>query len=733
MEPSVWRKMGLKDAEYSKIKELLGREPNYVELGIFSVMWSEHCSYKTSKPVLKKFPTEGEQVIQGPGENAGVIDIGEKQAVVFKIESHNHPSAIEPFQGAATGVGGIVRDIFTMGARPIALLNSLRFGDLDNDKTKQLFSGVVSGIAWYGKNLGVPTVGGEVFFDKSYEGNPLVNAMCVGLVDKDKLAMGVASGVGNPVMVVGAGTGREGIHGATFASTDLLEDGEESKSSASQVGDPVMGKKLLEACLEIIDEDLVVGMQDMGAAGLTSSSSEMASRAGTGLEIDTSLVPTKEEGMNTYEIMLSESQERMLLVPKKGSEARIQEIFDKWGLNAVKVGTVIEEPVLRIKHGEQIEAEIPVAALVDESPVYHYPVITPEENDELKLNLDEIPLPTDYNETFKKLLASPTIASKKWVYEQYDYTGINTVVYPGSDAAVMRIEGTNKGIAISTDCNSRYCYLEPYQGGMIAVAEAARNVACSGARPLAITNCLNFGNPEKEEVFWQFNKCIEGMAEACSYFNTPVTGGNVSLYNESPEGAVNPTPVVGMIGVLDNVEDRLTQDFKKSGSKVVLLGETKGQLGGSEYLYSLHGKTAGSPPEIDLEREKNLQQLLVEAAQRKLLLSAHDCSEGGVAVALAESAISGDLGINIELPKFDGRLDELLFGEDQSRVVASLEDEKLEELSELCRKYLIPHAVLGEVNGERFIVSVEGKGEIINLPLQEISKIWSEEIPCRMK
>jgi phosphoribosylformylglycinamidine synthase II len=732
MEPYTWQNMGLKDEEYSKIKKLLGREPNFTELGIFAVMWSEHCSYKTSKPVLKKFPTSGKQVIQGPGENAGVIDIGEKQAVVFKIESHNHPSAIEPFHGAATGVGGIVRDIFTMGARPIALLNSLRFGELNNDKTKYLFSKVVSGIAWYGNSLGVPTVGGEVFFDKSYEGNPLVNAMCVGLVDKEKLAKGVATGIGNPVMVVGASTGRDGIHGATFASADLIEDNEENTPTA-QVGDPFMEKLLLEACLEIIDEDLVVGMQDMGAAGLTSSSSEMAARAGTGIEIDVSLVPTREEGMNAYEIMLSESQERMLLVPKRGSEDRIQEIFNKWGLNAVKVGVVIEEPVLRIKDKDKIEAEIPVKALVGESPVYQYPLVKPDESERLKLDLDEIPVPEDFNETLRKLLSSPTIASKKWVYDQYDHGDSNTVVNPGSDAAVIRIKGTEKGIALTTDCNGRYCYLDPYQGGIIAVAEAARNVACAGAVPLAITNCLNFGNPEKPEVYWQLNKCIEGMASACKYLDTPVTGGNVSLYNESSVAAVHPTPVVGMVGLLENIEDRLTQGFKKVGSKVILLGETKGHLGGSEYLYSLHGITAGEPPEIDLKSEKNLQQLVVEAAQKRILLSAHDCSEGGLAVALAESAISGELGIDVTLPEFVGRLDALLFGEDQSRIVVSTEDDKLNELFVLCEKYTIPYTVLGEVTtDDKFIISYAGKGEIINLSLEEISKVWVEAIPCQM-
>ncbi|KUO49977.1 MAG: phosphoribosylformylglycinamidine synthase [Desulfitibacter sp. BRH_c19] len=732
MEPSVWRSMGLRDDEYTRVKELLGRDPNFVEVGIFAVMWSEHCSYKTSKPLLKKFPTKGKQVIEGPGENAGVVDIGDGQAVVFKIESHNHPSAVEPLQGAATGVGGIVRDVFTMGARPVALLNSLRFGDLENNRTKYLFSGVVSGISWYGNCMGIPTVGGEVFFDKSYEGNPLVNAMCVGLIEANKLKKGLAEGIGNPVMVVGARTGRDGIHGATFASAELTEDSEESRPSV-QVGDPFMEKLLLEACLEIIEEDIVVGMQDMGAAGLTSSSSEMASRAGTGLEIDTSLVPVREESMTPYEIMLSESQERMLLVPKKGSEKRVREIFEKWGLNAVKVGTVIEKPVLRIKDGESVAAEIPVTALVEESPVYHYPVKTPDRDERLKLNLDTVPQPEDYNKVFKSLLSSPTIASKKWVYEQYDHgVGNNTVVYPGSDAAVIRVKDTNKGIALSTDCNGRYCYLDPYEGAKIAVAEAARNVVCSGALPLAITNCLNFGNPEKEEVFWQLSRSIDGMAEACEHFNTPVTGGNVSLYNESPQGAVHPTPVVGMIGLLENIETRLSQSFKKEGSKIVLFGETKGELGGSEYLYTNYGLTAGNPPRLDLETEGNLQKVVLEAATQKLLLSAHDCSEGGLAVALAESAITGSLGINVTLPKYAERLDALLFGEDQSRIIASMDTDKIHEVENMCKKYNVPFTILGEVKGDRFIITVEEQGTVIDLTIQEINKTWQEEIPCRM-
>ena len=733
MEPSVWRSMGLRDDEYARIKELMGREPNFVEVGIFSAMWSEHCCYKTSKPLLGKFPTKGKQVVQGPGENAGVADIGDGQAVVFKIESHNHPSAVEPFHGAATGVGGVVRDVFTMGARPIALMNSLRFGDLDNDRAKFLLSGVVKGISWYGNALGTPTVGGEIYFDKSYTGNPLVNAMCVGFIEIDKLKKGVAEGIGNPVMAVGAKTGRDGIHGATFSSAELTEESEESSNPA--VGDPHLEKQLLEACMEIIEEGLIVGMQDMGAAGLTSSSSEMAARAGNGLEIDTSLVPLREgeEDMTPYEIMLSESQERMLVVPKRGSEARIQEIFKKWNLNADIIGVVIEEPVLRVKEGENVVAEIPTRALVDESPVYHYPVIEQDRTEQWKLNMDSIAQPKDYNEALKGLLTSPTIASKAWVYDQYNQGEENsTVIYPGSDAAVVRIKDTNKGIALSTDCNSRYCYLDPYEGGKIAVAEAARNVVCSGALPLAISNCLNFGNPEKEEIFWQLSRCIDGMAEACKHFNTPVTGGNVSLYNESPQSAVNPTPTVGMVGLLENIENRITQGFKKEGSTVVLLGETKGELGGSEYLYKLHGLTAGKPPTLNVETEGNLHKAVLEAAGQKLLLSAHDCSEGGLAVAIAESAISGGIGVDVTLPAFNGRLDALLFGEDQSRIVASLDNDKVSQMEAICKKHNVPFAVIGKVTGDTFAIAVENQGQAINLPLKEISKAWQEEIPCRM-
>ncbi len=734
MEPGVWRSMGLTDEEYSKIVSMLSRKPNYLELGIFAVMWSEHCSYKTSKPILQRFPTTGKQVIQGPGENAGVVDVGEQLAVVFKMESHNHPSAVEPFHGAATGVGGIVRDIFTMGAKPIALLNSLRFGNLSNERTRHLFSEAVSGAGWYGDALGITTVGGEVYFEGCYEDNPLVNVMCVGTVDKDKLAKGVASGIGNSVMVVGAGTGREGIHGATFASAELDEDSKKSKSP-TQVGDPFTGKLLLEACLEIIEKDLVVGMQDMGAAGLTSSSAEMASRAaGTGLEIDTSVVPAKDEGMTPYEIMLSESQERMLLVPKRGSENEVRKVFEKRGLNAVIIGRVIEESILRIMDGKQQVAKIPVKALVDNSPVYHYPIVEPKEAFKPDVDLSVLSEPADCNLVLTQLLALPTIASKQWIYKQFTYNANQDILSPlGAGAAVIRIGDSNTGIAVSTDCNSKYCFLDPFEGGKIAVAEAARNVVCVGAKPIAITNCLNFGNPEKEEVFWQFSQCVEGMSAACKAFDTPVTGGNVSFYNESPGVSVYPTPTIGMVGVLKDVKSRITPSFKKAGTLVALLGANKGELGGSEYLSSIHGITAGPPPSLDLEVERKLHETILGAIQKGLLLSAHDCSEGGLAVALAESAIMGGIGARVELDATDLRTDQVLFGEDQSRIIVSLEKDKLDELLEVVQASGVPFAILGETVDSDLIIKTEQQQEVINLTIDKISKVWQEGISCHMK
>ncbi|MTI80153.1 MAG: phosphoribosylformylglycinamidine synthase subunit PurL [Firmicutes bacterium] len=741
LKPGTWKEMGLTDEEFQKIVDILGREPNFVELGIFSVMWSEHCSYKTSRPVLNLFPTEGEHILQGPGENAGIVDIGDGQAVAFKMESHNHPSAIEPYQGAATGVGGILRDVFTMGARPIAVLNSLRFGSLESARTRYLFGGVVSGISGYGNCIGVPTVGGEVFFAPSYEENPLVNAMCVGLIDHQDIKKGVASGVGNPVMVVGARTGRDGIHGATFASEELSEESAD-KRPAVQVGDPFMEKLLLEACLEVIKSGCVVGIQDMGAAGLTSSSCEMASRAGTGIEMDLALVPRREKGMTPYELMLSESQERMLVVVKEGTEDTVKEIFTKWDLEAVVVGQVTDDGMLRLTEGEQVVAEMPAQALTDEAPVYQRPYSEPEYLSEAReLSLVNVPQPDDNEKVLMDLLAAPNIASKEWVYRQYDHmVGTNTVVRPGSDGSVLRVKGTKKGIALSTDCNARYCYLNPYEGGKIAVAEAARNLVCSGAKPLAITNCLNFGNPEKPGVMWQFRQAVQGMSEACRQLNTPVTGGNVSFYNETRGTAVYPTPTVGMVGLIEDLDKRCTQDFKDAGDIILMVGETKVELGGSEYLSVVHGMEAkGTPPELDLELEQQVQQSVLEAIQKGLVKSAHDCSEGGLAVALAECCISG--GIGAEIYSIESiRGDALLFSESQSRIAITTSENNVAELINYLTAAGVPFTRLGTVGGSNLKISLLDAGcatgrprTVINLPVSEMENRWREAIACLMK
>lgn len=739
LDPQVWREMGLTDSEYDKIVEILGRQPNYVEVGIFAVMWSEHCSYKTSRPALKTLPTEGPAILQGPGENAGIVDIGDGQAVVFKIESHNHPSAIEPYQGAATGVGGILRDIFTMGARPIAVLDSLRFGHLNNPRVRYLFDGVVAGISGYGNCIGVPTVGGEVYFADSYEDNCLVNVMCVGLIDQKDIKKGLAAGIGNPVMVVGAKTGRDGIHGATFASEELSEEAAERRP-AVQVGDPFMEKLLLEACLEVIKTGYVVGIQDMGAAGLTSSSCEMASRAGTGLEMDLALVPRREEGMTPYELMLSESQERMLLVVEKGTEEKVQEIFAKWDLDAVVVGQVTGDGILRLKEGSQVVAEIPAKALTEEAPVYHRPTQVPAYLEEVQnFPLDSLNMPHDYNEVLLKLLASPNIASKEYAYKQYDYmVGLNTVVTPGSDAAVLRVKGTQKGIAMTTDCNGRYCYLNPKTGAAIAVAEAARNLVCSGAKPLAITNCLNFGNPEKPEVMWTIWQCIEGMAEACRALETPVTGGNVSLYNETKGNAVYPTPTIGMVGLVEDLDKVCTQGFQQEGDAVFLLGENLPELGGSEYLKVHFGLEKGTCPTLNLELEKTVQQFVLEEIQSGLIKSAHDCSEGGLAVALAECCISGGIGADITMVRrFRG--DALLFGESQSRIVISVTGDNVVELVKKLVDTGVPYTQLGKVGGDSLILNVVNPGctgcggNLVNLPVKTMEETWRGAIPCLMK
>ena len=691
--PEIIAKHGITPDEYERIKAILGRDPNITELGIFSVMWSEHCSYKNSKPELKKVPRDGDFILVKAGEeNAGIVDVGDGWAIAFKIESHNHPSAVEPFQGAATGMGGIIRDIFTMGSRPIFGFNSLRFGPIEGNSVqaatnRRLFTGVVAGIAHYGNCIGIPTVGGEVYFDESYNGNPLVNALCLGIIRHDQIKRGKAEGVGNPVIYVGSATGKDGLAGAAFASRELTKESQADRP-AVQVGDPFMEKLLLEACLEVMrTEGLVVGIQDMGAAGLTCSTCETASRAGTGNEIDLNLVPQRETGMTPYEIMLSESQERMLLIAHKGREKEVEAIFKKWDLHGVTIGKVTSDGLMRVKVGKQVVAEIPAAKLADDAPIYHREAKQPAwEIENQKFNPLSLPEPKDYEKTLLNLLKSPTIASKNWVYRQYDHmVQDGTVVLPGSDAAVIRINldrpdlgycGTGtKHIAFTTDCNSTYCLLDPYEGGKTAVAEAARNLVCSGARPLAVTDCMNFGNPMKPEVFWQLRQCVEGASEACRALNTPVTGGNVSLYNESPVAAVDPTPTIGMLGLIDNPQHITTQWFKDAGDVVLLLGELGAELGGSEYLKRIHKIKKGAPPKMDLANAKRIHAAVLNFIHQGWVKSAHDCSEGGLAVALAECCISNPangggaamLGAKIASPVSAAAL----FGETQSRIVLS--------------------------------------------------------------
>lgn len=718
----LYKDMGLSDEEFQMVEDILGRIPNYTETGLFSVMWSEHCSYKNSKPVLKKFPVTGEKVLQGPGEGAGIVDIGDNQAVVFKIESHNHPSAIEPFQGAATGVGGIIRDVFSMGARPVALLNSLRFGELSSPKVKYLFKEVVAGIAGYGNCIGIPTVGGEVQFDASYEGNPLVNAMCVGIIDHKDIKKGQAHGVGNPVMYVGAKTGRDGIHGATFASEELNEQSED-KRPAVQVGDPFMEKLLLEACLELVQCDALVGIQDMGAAGLTSSSAEMASKAGMGIEMNLDKVPQRETGMTAYEMMLSESQERMLIVVEKGREQEIIDICSKYDLDAVTIGLVTDDKQLRLIHNGETVAEVPADALAEEAPVYHKPSSEPEYFRLYQEMPNETPGVADFQETLLSLLKQPTIASKEWVYDQYDYmVRTNTVVAPGSDAAVVRIRGTKKALAMTTDCNSRYIYLDPETGGKIAVAEAARNIICSGGEPLAITDCLNFGNPEKPEIFWQLEKAVDGMSEACRKLNTPVISGNVSLYNETNGTAVYPTPVVGMVGLIDDISHVTTQSFKQEGDFIYLLGETADEFGGSELQKLVHGKIFGKAPMLNIEKEADHQRQVLASIKKGLISSAHDVAEGGLAVALAESLIGTGIGARVTL---SGESTSALFSESQSRFLLSVKEENREEFESLSSAVLI-----GKVTSDpQLQIMVEGN-QVISLPVEELKEAWKGAIPC---
>jgi len=730
--PEIIKEHGLKPDEYERIVKILGRTPNLTELGVYSVMWSEHCGYKHSKAVLRKFTTKGDRVLQGPGENAGIMDIGEGWAVAFKVESHNHPSAVEPYQGAATGVGGILRDIFTMGARPIANLNSLRFGPLTNPKVKHLFTGVVKGIADYGNCMGIPTVAGEVVFDETYTDNCLVNAMSVGLVRHEHIIRGKATGVGNAVIYIGATTGRDGIHGATFASTEISQESQE-KRSAVQVADPFMEKLLMEATLELIQSDILVGIQDMGAAGLTCSTCEMASRGGAGIEIDVTKVPQREPGMTPYEILLSESQERMLLVAKPGCEQRVHDILAKWDLHAATIGTVTDTGLMVVKENGKTVVEVPAESLT-EPPIYH-----PEKSEPAILKkhreFDEaiIAQPSDYNEVLLKLLTDPTIASKRWVYQQYDHmVRTNSFIRPGSDAAVIRVKETKKGLAMTIDGNGSYCAVDPYEGGKIAVAEAARNIACSGAVPIGMTDCLNYGSPEKPEVFYMFERSVTGVADASAYLKIPVTGGNVSLYNESPQGAIDPTPIVGMIGLFEDVDLRVTQWFKKDGDLIYLLGNIGDSIGASRYLHLLHGKKTGLCPRLDLKTEKYLYHGLRTMAEWKVLESAHDCSDGGFAVAVAESCFTGATheagfkGAEVVLPG-TGRLDGRLFGEAQSRVIVSCDPRNAFRLEDIARHFQIPIQKIGQVGGDALVI-----GSAVKVPVSRAADLFFTSIEKAM-
>jgi len=751
------KRHGLTGEEFERIKKILGREPNFTELGIFSVMWSEHCSYKNSKRELKKFPTTGPNILVKAGEeNAGVVDIGDGWAIAFKMESHNHPSAIEPFQGAATGVGGIIRDIFTMGARPEFCLNSLHFGPITdkNSKSKiqnpklaenrRLFTGVVSGIAHYGNCVGIPTIGGEIYFDESFEGNPLINVFCLGVLRHEQLARGTAEGAGNPVFYVGAETGRDGLAGAAFASRELTEQSREDRP-AVQVGDPFKEKLLLEACLELLARDAVAGIQDMGAAGLTCSTCETASRAGSGIEIDLAKVPKREPGMTPYEIMLSESQERMLIIAKRGKESLVREVFEKWDVPCAEIGRVTQDGMMRVRNDGTIAAEIPAKPLAQEAPLYsrkaRKPTTEITETTELLNKISAISA-SSVVESLRQLLRDPTIASKNWVYRQYDHTvRTGTLVKPGSDAAVFFVRYASKILAATTDCNSLYCALDPREGGKIAVAEAARNLTCSGARPLAVTDCLNFGNPYKPENFWQLREAVEGVAEACRAFGTPVTGGNVSLYNESPAGVVDPTPTIGMVGLVDGEKHVTTQWFKEAGDVIILVGQIGNELGGSSYLKVCHGLKIGPPPHVDLAHEIKVQNAVRNLIREGLVKSAHDCSEGGLAVAVAECCFHPEKLFGAEIdcsrrPAGDAtRAQEtlqrsashseaatVLFSESQSRIVVSVAAADLEKTMSTLHETGIPFEQLGKVGAEELCIRVND--ETLRWPITDLYNDW---------
>jgi phosphoribosylformylglycinamidine synthase len=746
---------GLKPSEYAEIVQRLGRHPNKAELGMFGVMWSEHCCYKNSKPLLSQFPTAGDRILVGPGENAGVVDLGNGLRIAFKIESHNHPSAIEPFQGAATGVGGILRDIFTMGARPIAILNSLRFGNLDNPQTKRIFRGVVEGISHYGNCVGVPTVGGEIYFDSAYKGNPLVNAMAIGLMETEEIVKSGASGIGNPVLYVGSTTGRDGMGGASFASAELTDESMDDRP-AVQVGDPFLEKSLIEACLEAFKTGAVVAAQDMGAAGITCSTSEMAAKGGVGIELDLDQIPSRETGMIPYEYLLSESQERMLLVAETGREQELIDIFGRWGLHAVVAGTVISEPVVRILYQGKIAAEVPATALADNTPIYHHEVlINPPEYAMKAWAWTDAELPTpatngikgqNWGEILLQLLDHPTIASKRWVYRQYDHqVQNNTILLPGgADAAVIRVRPVNgkpelatTGIGATTDCNPRYVYLDPYLGAKLAVAEAARNLSCVGAEPIAITDNLNFGSPEKSGGYWQLHHACRGIAEACTELQTPVTGGNVSLYNETVDSegnpqAIYPTPVIGMVGLIPDISKICGQGWQTEGDLIYLLGDFQPNLGASEYLATIHHTVAGKPPTLDLEWEKKVQKACREGIRQGLIKSAHDCAEGGITVALAECCISGNLGCEINLPELNTRLDNLLFGELASLIIVSVAQENQAQWSTFLADKLGNHwQLIGAVKSDVLKIKYNSQ-QLINLEINKAKETWRNAIERKL-
>jgi len=731
IEPRMWRELGLSDEEYQRILSSIGREPTRTELAMFSVEWSEHCGYPRSRPLLTLLPRGGKYASRVRGEDAGGIEAAPGLTVLFKMESHNHPSQVEPFQGAATGVGGIIRDIFTMGARPIAVLDPLRFGELDEPRARYLLRGVVSGIAFYGNCLGVPTIGGELRFEEPYRGNCLVNVMAIGVVESDKICTSRAAGAGNPVIIVGNSTGRDGIGGASILASHEFGADEEKRPTV-QIGDPFTEKCLIEACLEALGTGAVVGMKDMGAAGITCTTCEMSAAGGHGMDVELQKVPRREAGMEPWEMMMSESQERMLIVAQKGREEEVLRVFHRWGLNAVVIGQVTGDGVLRIRDNGQIVAEVEAKTLAT-PPVYYLPAEEPAYYREARsADLSRLPIPEDLSAVLRDLLSSPNIASAEWVYQQYDHmVQTNTVVTPGADAAVLRLKGYQQGIAVTTDGNGRYCYLDPYVGAQLVVAEAARNLVCVGAEPAGVTDCLNFGNPEKPDRFWQFKRCVEGLAEACRAFNLPVVSGNVSFYNETPETAVYPTPVLGVVGVLEEVRRHCTIGFKRGGDVILLLGETREDLGGSEYLKRYHKQVTGRPPRLDLEREKKVQAACLEAIREGLAASAHDCSDGGLAVALAECCIWGRLGATVTLPEGESqlRMDARLFGESPSRIVLSATPENAEKIKLLAARQGVPAQVLGVVEGKELLIAAE-RNQMIRLAVAEMERVWRSAIPA---